>query len=141
MPKGAADASQVRFFLDRSLGAHQVSTVLRAAGWHVTTLNERYGTREGGAIRDETWIADAAREDEILLCKDLRVGWIVAESETIYTHDARVFGLANAQRPASEMAGLFLIHQRKIVELATRKGPYLFSLSDSACKEKPIAYP
>ncbi len=40
---GEAAASGLRFFLDRGLGAVVVPGALRAAGWTVETMDERYG--------------------------------------------------------------------------------------------------
>jgi hypothetical protein len=139
MPSPIPPIGDLRFFLDRSLGAKQLPGILRAAGWKLTTLNERYGSNAGESVSDAKWIADAASESEILLCKDLAVGWVVAESHAIRMHDAHVFGLANAGRLAPEMAGIFLVHQTHIAELHRRPGPFLYSLSENSLKERKLA--
>lgn len=38
-----AALTDLRFFLDRGLGAHIVPVALRAHGWILTTMDERYG--------------------------------------------------------------------------------------------------
>ena len=40
---GEAAASGLHFFLDRRLGAFVVPRALRAAGWMLETMDERYG--------------------------------------------------------------------------------------------------
>ena len=40
---GEAAASGLHFFLDRGLGAFVVPRALRAAGWMLETMDERYG--------------------------------------------------------------------------------------------------
>lgn len=141
MPSARPSISDLKFFLDRGLGAKQLPTILRAAGWNLVTMNERYGAAGGERVSDAKWIADSASAGEVLLCKDLQIGWVVAESHSIFMNNAHIFGLANANRPANEMAGILLLHQSRIAELHRRPGPFLFSVSESHCTEKALAYP
>ena len=43
------------FFVDRSLGRHQVSATLRAAGWRLQTHYEVYGARDEN-VSDVEWL-------------------------------------------------------------------------------------
>lgn len=54
---GEAAASGLRFFLDRGLGAFVVPGALRAAGWMLETMDERYGADQSQGIQDTQWIA------------------------------------------------------------------------------------
>ena len=49
----------IRFFADRSLGSQVVPQALRAAGWLVETMDERYGAESSQLIRDVQWIEEA----------------------------------------------------------------------------------
>ncbi|HTU71908.1 MAG TPA: hypothetical protein VMG38_00175 [Trebonia sp.] len=49
---GEAAASGLRFFLDRGLGAIVVPGALRAAGWMLETMDERYGPDQSQSIQD-----------------------------------------------------------------------------------------
>lgn len=104
MPTAAVD--EPRFFLDRGLGSQIVPTALRARGWSLTTMDERYGADRSQAVGDEEWISDAADRGEILLCKDRAVARNVAEARAIYMHDARVFALARADLTGPAMAAV-----------------------------------
>lgn len=86
----------LRFFLDRNLGAYVVPGALRAAGWALTTMDERYGSQKSQRIGDEQWIADASRRGEVLLCKDTAIASNPAEARVVYMHAAQVFALTDA---------------------------------------------
>jgi uncharacterized hydantoinase/oxoprolinase family protein len=49
---GEAAASGLRFFLDRGLGSLVVPRALRAAGWALETMDERYGADRSQEIQD-----------------------------------------------------------------------------------------
>ena len=62
-----------RFLTDRNLGARVVPNLLRAAGFDVTTLQERYGIARAERVSDEEWLADAGHDNLIVLMKDKRI--------------------------------------------------------------------
>jgi hypothetical protein len=68
---GEAAASGLRFFLDRGLGSVVVPGALRAAGWLLETMDERYGADRSQNIQDTQWIEEATLAGDVLLCKDL----------------------------------------------------------------------
>jgi len=70
---GEAAASGLRFFLDRGLGAIVVPGALRAAGWTLETMDERYGSDQSQSAQDPQWIEEAALAGDVLLCKDLAI--------------------------------------------------------------------
>jgi hypothetical protein len=55
---GEATASGLRFFLDRGLGSVVVPRALRAAGWTLETMDERYGADQSQNIQDTQWIEE-----------------------------------------------------------------------------------
>jgi len=118
------------FFLDRGLGSRVVPTALRAAGWQLTTMNERYGVVDSQFVGDEEWICEAAAHDEILLCKDLAIARNQNEAAAVHRARARVFALANANASGSAMVHCLLAHEQRIFALAARvPGPYVFAVS------------
>jgi len=66
---GEAAASGLRFFLDRGLGAFVVPRALRAAGWMLETMDERYGAGQSQSIRDAQWIEEATLAGDVLLAQ------------------------------------------------------------------------
>ena len=56
---GEAEASGLRFFLDRGLGAFVVPRAPGAAGWTVETMDERYGADQSQKVQDTRWIEEA----------------------------------------------------------------------------------
>lgn len=70
---GDAATSGLRFFLDRGLGSVVVPRALRAAGWALETMDERYGTDRSQNIQDTQWIEEATVAGDVLLCKDLAI--------------------------------------------------------------------
>ena len=58
---GEATASGLRFFLDRGLGSVVVPRALRAAGWTLETMDERYGADQSQNIQDTQWIEEVSR--------------------------------------------------------------------------------
>ncbi|MGH3834677.1 MAG: hypothetical protein ACRDSF_03080 [Pseudonocardiaceae bacterium] len=137
-----ADLSDLWFFLDRGLGSVVVPNALRAQGWQLTTMDERYGAELSQCVEDAEWIGEAARRGEVLLCKDRAIARGPAEAMAVYFNDARVFALAHAGVTGPEMAGLFLAAERGIVRMACRAtGPYVVSVSRDGLRRLRLAYP
>ena len=122
--------SDLRFFVDRGLGARIVPSLLRAAGWRLTTMDERYGVRGSESVADQDWIADAARRGEVMVCKDLAIARNPLEAEAVHAWNARVLGLANANMTGPQAAAVLLSHGDAIVAMVQRAaGPYVVSVS------------
>ena len=138
----SAALTDLRFFLDRGLGAHIVPDALRARGWVLTTMDERYGADRSQRIEDEQWISEATNRGEVLLCKDRAIARGPVEARAVYMHDARVFTLARANLPGPEMVALFLAAEQRLARMASRaKGPYVVSISPNGLQRLRIAYP
>lgn len=115
-------------FLDRGLGSRLVPEGLRAAGWTVTTMDERYGTAASQLVKDEDWIHDAAARGELLVCKDRNVAKRRLEAQAIFYSSARVLVIASASISGPEMLARLLGNADAISALAPRQGPWVFGV-------------
>lgn len=117
------------FFLDRGLGSRIVPDGLRANGWDLTTMDERYGAEISQSIIDAEWIADASERGDCILTKDTHVAYRPAEAEAIYRSGARVFTVRNAQMAGPDVLELLVRHTAVIRRVADRaRGPYVFGV-------------
>lgn len=140
---GEAEASGLRFFLDRGLGSRIVPQALRDAGWVLETMDERYGKDASQSIEDTRWIEEATLAGDVLLCKDLAIAHNPLEAQVVFMSGARVFGLSNASLGGRVMAKWFLDHEARIVHAALRiNGPYLMSVNPAySLRRVKLAYP
>ena len=118
--------SELTFFLDRNLGSQIVPQALRAAGWVLETMDERYGIDESKLIQDVQWIEEATLAGEVLLTKDVRIAKNPLEATAVYQTSARVFALASGMLTGPEMATWFLAGEKPIRRMAAHAGgPYV----------------
>ena len=113
------------FFIDRSLGRHAVAARLRAAGWHVTTHHEVYGSRDE-SIPDTQWLEHCGDEGLVVLTKDRRLRYRPAEAEAIRRFGVRAFVLTRGNLTADQQAQRFLDNETRIFEACRGDGPFLF---------------
>lgn len=122
--------SQLTFFLDRNLGSQIVPQALRAAGWVLQTMDERYGTGESKLIQDVQWIEEATLAADVLLTKDVRIARNLLEATAVYRTSARVFALASGMVTGPDMAAWFLAAEKPIFRMAARAaGPYVAAVT------------
>jgi len=122
--------TEVRFFIDRSLGDHEVPGALRAAGWHVVSMRERYGSVTAQSLADIDWIRDSTEAGEVLLTADKAIAKRPLEARAVVTAGARVFALASSQLTGQQKAARLLAHERAIFRRVQREaGPYIFSVT------------
>jgi hypothetical protein len=140
---GEAAASGLRFFLDRGLGAFVVPRALRASGWTLETMDERYGADQSQSIQDAQWIEEATLAGDVLLCKDLAIAQNPLEAQAVYMSGERGFALSNAQVTGNVMSQWYLGNEAKIVKTALRaKGPYVMAVNPSyGLRRARLAYP
>lgn len=120
----------LRFFCDRSLGDHGVPAALRAAGWELVSMRERYGSVTAQRLADIDWIRDATQEGEVLLTGDKAIAKRPLEARAVITAGARVFALGSSQLTGPQKAERFLAHERAIFRRARRDGgPYVISVT------------
>lgn len=123
--------TDVRFFTDRSLGDHEVPEALRAAGWQVISMRERYGSTTAQALADIDWIRDATAEGEVLLTGDKAIAKRPLEARAVVVAGGRVFALGKNQLTGPQKAKRFLDHENAIFRRASAQpGPYVVSISE-----------
>lgn len=115
------------FFLDRSLGRHQVAQALRTAGWTVRTHHEVYGDRDED-VPDVEWLELCGRERLPVLTKDRRLRYRPIEVEAIRRFGVRAFVLTAGSLRAVEQAARFDRNRRRIEEACQESGPFVFAV-------------
>lgn len=140
---GEAGTSGLRFFLDRGLGSLVVPRALRANGWTLETMDERYGAERSMEIQDTQWIEEATLAGDVLLCKDLAIARNPLEAQVIYMTSARVFALSKANLTGPVMAQQYLDNEEKIVTTALKaEGPYVMAVNaTNSLRRVKLAYP
>lgn len=140
---GEAGTSGLRFFLDRGLGSLVVPRALRANGWTLETMDERYGAERSMEIQDTQWIEEATLAGDVLLCKDLAIARNPLEAQVIYMTSARVFALSKANLTGPVMAQQYLDNEEKIVTMALKaEGPYVMAVNvTNSLRRVKLAYP
>ena len=131
------NAGSPRYFTDRNLGAIKVPGLLRAAGLHVVTLQERYGPRRAQSVTDEEWLRDAGREGDLVLMRDTRIHRNPVERAALVTYGVRAFCLARGDTTGEEQAALFLRHIERITAIGLAEpGPLLYVISGEGIRRK-----
>lgn len=121
----------VRFFTDRSLGDHVVPDALRAAGWSVVSMRERYGSVTAQDLADIDWIRDASAQGEVLLTGDKTIAKRPLEARAVVDAEARMFALGNSQLTGHVKAQRFLDRESAIFRrVKNQSGPYVVSVSE-----------
>jgi len=123
--------ADLRFFSDRSLGDHAVPEALRAAGWQVVSMRERYGAVTAQGLADIDWVRDATAEGEVLLTGDKAIAKRPVEARAVIAAEARMFALGKNQLTGKQKVQRFLDHERAIFRRASAQvGPYVISISE-----------
>lgn len=130
-----------RFFLDRGLGSRIVPDGLRAAGWVVTTMDERYGVKVSQSIDDVTWIRDASLQSEVIITKDRAIAKRPLEAEAIYYSEARALTIASAQITGPEQLARLLDNASRVERLIPQPGPWVFAVYADDIRRIRLAYP
>jgi hypothetical protein len=131
-----------RFFLDRGLGSRFVPDGLRARGWHVTTMDERYGVLASQEVADVDWIREAAALGDCLLTKDVAIARNPTEAEIVFNCDARVFTITNAHLPGPEMLARLIQHENAVFRWARRTPPpFVLGLGPTSAKRLKLHLP
>jgi hypothetical protein len=116
------------FFIDRSLGRHQVPQALRKAGLTVHTMAEVYGEQAGQRLKDEFWLEGIGRRGWIVLMKDDAIRRRPAEREALIASAVRAFCLTNAQLRGAEQAERLVTNRHRILAQARQPGPYIYGV-------------
>ncbi len=119
--------SPPEFFLDRSLGGHDVAEALRQAGWIIRTHGEVYGDRDQ-SVEDIEWLERCGREDWAALTMDRRIRYRPAEIAAVRRHRVKAFALTSGNLTATEQAERFLRNGRRIEIACAQPGPFLYAV-------------
>ena len=118
------------FFLDRSVGRHDVANALRQRGFEVVLMHELYPDGSDQSVGDDDWIARVSDLDHIAITKDLNI--VRAHGRAIQKSGIRLFAFDSARLTGSEMAGRIDRHLNRVLQRASKPGPYFYVIhSDS----------
>jgi len=115
------------FFVDRSLGRHQVPGLLRRAGWRVRTHHEVYGARDE-EIADVTWLEMCGRENLPVLSKDRRLRYRPEEIAAIRRQEVKAFVLVRGGLRAVDQVARFERSRDAIESACAAGGPFVFAV-------------
>jgi hypothetical protein len=121
------------FFVDRSLGK-SIVVELRKAGLEVLSMADVYGEQAGQGLADETWLADAGKNNWVVLTKDDAIRRRPAERDALIEANVRVFCLTNRNLRAKEQAQRFVMNAERMLRRATTQGPYIYGVYDSGLR-------
>lgn len=129
----------LRFFLDRSLGRIEVPAGLRGADLKLVTLSERYGIPTDQTIKDETWLKDAGRRNEVVLMKDRQIRYRSAELAALREYGVRAFCLSSGNLNGQKMIEYFMANMSQIMSACSQPGPFLYIVHAGNIEQLPIA--
>lgn len=81
---------KLTFFLDRQLGRHKIAAILRAAGLHVLVHDDHFPQN----APDVEWLTAAGKNKWIVITRDERIRYRVAEKQALRRAKVRAFVLA-----------------------------------------------
>lgn len=122
------------FFVDRSLGRRRVPELLRADGWDLITLAERYGIPDDERVLDTEWLSLAGAQGWPVLMKDERIRYRSGEREALVNSEVVAFCLSSGNLDAQRMAECFMHHKSAIWEPALL-GPALFVVTSRSMRQ------
>ena len=133
-----ASSSQLKFFVDRSLGK-EVPQLLREAGFDLITLDEYYGDSEGQSVKDETWLQMAGENGWPVLTADTRIRYRASEKEALIDSKVRLFVLPSKKDlTADEEAERFITHKNAIENKCAKEGPFVISVTQKGLLVREI---
>lgn len=110
------------FFINRSLGRHDIENRLRNEGFDVRTLADVFGEHpEGQRTADPVWIRRCAEEGWAVLSKDRR-SLCNQHRALIEELDVRTFIVPKAHMTARIQAERILVHRHRIARHAAKRG-------------------
>jgi hypothetical protein len=115
-------------FVDRSLGSVQLPTLLRAAGFTLTTMSEHYGEHQAQLVADVDWITLVAQQNWIGFHKDANIRRNMVERQTVIASAARMFCVPNAKITAQDLANRYIANFAAIAAAAQHPGPFIYSV-------------
>jgi predicted nuclease of predicted toxin-antitoxin system len=128
-PRSSSEAPRsVVFFLDRSLGKHEVANALRSAGASIEIHDDHLPQD----ARDEAWLALAGRNDWVVLTKDNRIRFRPLEKRSLMEAGVRAFVLTSGSATGSEMARALIAALPRMLRMVhAQPGPWIAAVSRS----------
>jgi hypothetical protein len=114
------EPARLVFFLDRCLGAHVLPDLLRDAGMHVRTMQDKGFPPD---VEDTAWIPVIAERGWAILTKDKNIRRDSLELRVVLATGAFYFTLGKADRSAREMGEIILHHRATIERLIVHREP------------------
>ena len=131
-PSAASSTSKppepLTFFLDESLDSLSVVTALREAGAAVERLTERFPK----GTQDEVWLAEAGRNDWIVLTRDKRIRCRQLERLALQAAKVRAFVFTGGNVTAKETGAILAGALGRIAKIAQADpGPFNYHIGRS----------
>lgn len=120
--------TDMRLFLDRSVGTKKIAAALRELGLDVETIKDRYG-EDASTVKDTRWIEDATMDGRILIGADQRIRYNPLERQTICRSAARCFTFPRGDLTAGEMIERLVKFLPDIEQMSARPGPFVCHLA------------
>jgi predicted nuclease of predicted toxin-antitoxin system len=118
---------ELTFFLDRQLGRYKMADALRKAGLNVEIHDDHFPQN----AQDPEWLTAAGRKNWIVVTRDERIRYRVAERQAIRRAKVRAFVLAaQGDLRADMLAAIFLKALSKIRRMVEQqKPPFIAKIS------------
>ena len=111
---------QLTFFLDRQLGRHKMAGILRAAGLKVEVHDDHLPQN----VTDPEWLTLAGKNGWIVVTRDERIRYRVAEKQAIRRAKVRAFVIvAHGDLRIEEIAQILLKALSKVESIAVQEKP------------------
>lgn len=113
------------FFIDRSLGRHEIPDALRSWGYTARTVWDVYGIEREQTLDDEVWIRDSAVSGWVCLTWDYlrsprRLRPAIAESR------AKVFRIGREANNAATQVAWLQTNIHRIIQRSRRDGGWIW---------------
>lgn len=130
MPRSRQPPERPEYFIDRSLGRHQLPDALRASGRVVHTMVSIYGPDAEQKVSDETWLQDAGQGGWVVLTKDDRIRRRPAELAAIVRFGVRVACLTNASLTGPQQVKRIMTNINRIDQRWRKPGPWVVAIHE-----------
>jgi hypothetical protein len=102
-----------------------VPQALRAAGFRVQTLAERYGIPQDQNITDVQWLREATADGFVVVMKDDAIRRNKAEREMVDAEGVRGFCITNMQLTGPVMAQMIIDNGAGMARVCRKPGPFI----------------
>lgn len=130
MPRSRKPPNRPEYFIDRSLGRHQLRDALAASGRIVHTMRSVYGPGVEEEVSDEIWLQDAGQREWLVLTKDDRIRRRPAELDAIVRFGVRVACLTNASLTGPQQVQRIMANINRIDQRWLKPGPWIVAVHE-----------